>query len=85
MCVSKIYPARLFRSALQRNGFRNRFRRRRQESTAKSLIVIESVLEDARDFRLDAEVVLYAMMYMRDNPDCQISEAMIAGYNEWVK
>lgn len=73
------------RAITRLNKIKNRFRRPKAESSAKSLTVIENVIEEARDFKLDAEVVLYAMMYMRDNPGCQISEAMIAGYEEWIK
>lgn len=83
--ISKVSADNMLRTMSRLNSIKKRFRKTKSESTAKSLMVIENILDEARDFKLDAEVVLYAMMYMRDNPGCQISEAMIAGYDEWVK
>ena len=83
--MPKVSRDRMMKTVTRLNSIKKRFRKLKAESTAKSLMVIENVLDEARDFKLDAEVVLYAMMYMRDNPGCQISEAMIAGYDEWVK
>lgn len=83
--IPKVSSDRMIKTVSRLNSIKKRFRKPKAESTAKSLMVIENILDEARDFKLDAEVVLYAMMYMRDNPGCQISEAMIAGYDEWVK
>ena len=83
--MPKVSVDRMMRSIMRLNNIKNRYRKPKAESTAKSLMVIENILDEARDFKLDAEVVLYAMMYMRDNPGCQISDAMIAGYEEWIK
>ena len=83
--VPKVSNHKMMRVISKLNRVKNRFRRPKPEPVAKSLIVIENVLEEARDFKLDSEVVLYALMYMRDNPDCQISEAMVMGYEEWIK
>lgn len=82
--IPKVSSDRMLRTMTRLNSIKKRFRKPKAESTAKSLMVIESVLEEARDFKLDAEVVLYALMYMRDNPGCQISEAIIAGSERWV-
>lgn len=74
----------MMRTITRLHSIKKRFRRPKTESTAKSLMVIDDVLQDARDYKLESEVVLYALMYMRDNPGCQISEAIIAGSERWV-
>jgi hypothetical protein len=51
---------------------------------AKSLIIIDDVLSDAKHFRFEAEVVAFALMYMRDNPTATLSEAILSGHDRWV-
>ena len=60
------------------------FRRTKTESMAKSLIIIDDVLTDARHLKLEAEVVAFALMYMRDNPSATLSEAILSGHDKWV-
>lgn len=66
------------------NKFTKQFRKTKIESTSKSLMTIKTVLDESRDFKIDVEVVFYALMYMRDNPKCQISDAMIASITQWI-
>ena len=42
-------------------------------------------LSNAQKYGLDAEVVVYALRYMKDNPELSIQEALDMGYGEWVK
>jgi hypothetical protein len=42
-------------------------------------------LNDAKQVGLDTEVVTWALMYMKNNPNLTISEAITMGYFEWVK
>jgi len=55
------------------------------EDINRSLDVVDVVLADARDFNLDAEVVTWALKYMKENPHITISDAIIFGYEEWIK
>ena len=62
-----------------------RLRPKYPEPIAKSLIVIDEVLKDAHDLKVESEVVMFAMMHIRDNPSATISEAIILGYEQWVR
>lgn len=49
------------------------------------LDVVGVFIEDAGKYGLVAEVVLYALQYMKSNPDKSIEDAMNYGYYEWIK
>lgn len=55
------------------------------EDINRSLDVVEAVLLDARDFNLEAEVVTWALKYMKEHPEITISDAIMLGYDEWLK
>ena len=42
-------------------------------------------LQIASNYRLEVEVITFALYAMRNNPNITIEEAMIAGVEEWVK
>ena len=42
-------------------------------------------LQESIENMLEAEVVYSALMFMKENPDKSISDAIYAGYNEWGK
>lgn len=53
--------------------------------TPHPLDVVGAYIEGASKYGLTAEVVLYALQYMKANPDSTIEDAMNYGYFEWVK
>lgn len=83
--LTKISNDKLIQTINRLAKIKRKLRSPRKEPMTKSLIVTDEILKEARDFRLEAEVVVYALMYMRDNPKSQLSEAMVAGYEEWIK
>ena len=60
-------------------------RSRPVEDIHRSMDIVEHVLRDAEDFGLTAEVVTWALKYMKENPRLDISDAIVLGYEEWVK
>jgi hypothetical protein len=50
-----------------------------------SLQLIDNHIKDAEQDGLVAEVVLYALQYMKSNPHSSIEDAMNYGYYEWIK
>lgn len=60
-------------------------RKRPVEEIHRSLDIVEHVLQEATDFGLGPEVVTWALKYMKENPHVDISDAIIAGYEEWLK
>ena len=55
------------------------------EDIHRSLDIVEHVLNEARDLGCEVEIVTYALKIMKENPKLQISDAIIASINEWVK
>ena len=53
--------------------------------SATDLDIVYTFLKDAEKYGLTTEVVLYALYYMRENPNSLVDEAMVYGYDEWVK
>ena len=45
----------------------------------------ETILEEADEYGLKAEVTVFALNSMKNNPELTIEAALIAGYQEWVK
>lgn len=74
---------RMIQTISKFNVIRKRYRSK-QEPMAKSLVIIDDVLKDAKHFRLEAEVVAIALMYMRDNPTATLSEAILSGHDRWI-
>ena len=66
------------------NRMTRKWRRSKQESYNKSLILIDAYLHDARDFRSEAEVVTCALLFMKHDPTLTPSEAMQLGYEKWL-
>ena len=83
--LTKISNDKLIQTINRLSKIKKKLRSPKKESMTKSLVVTDEILKESRDFRLEAEVVVYALMYMRDNPKSQLSEAMVAGYEEWIK
>jgi hypothetical protein len=47
--------------------------------------IIFETLTQAKQHNIETEVVTWALKYMKDNPQLSIAEAIIEGYNEWIK
>jgi hypothetical protein len=47
--------------------------------------VVGWYIQAANEHGLVAEVVYFALKYMKNNPESSIEDAMNYGYNEWVK
>lgn len=55
------------------------------EEISRSLDIVEHIIREANDFGLTTEVVTWALKSMKENPKQDISDAIIAGYDEWLK
>lgn len=49
------------------------------------IMFIESLLDEAVEFDLVPEVVFYALTAMKENPSLSETDAIVIGYNEWIK
>ena len=47
------------------------------------LTVVDNVLKEASEWNLTAEVVLFALKIVKDNPDIDETTAMLISRNEW--
>lgn len=50
-----------------------------------TLRTAELILEEARQFGVEAEVMTWAVIYMKEDPTMTVEEALICGSNEWIK
>ena len=55
------------------------------EDIHRSMDIVEHVLNEAYDLGCATQVVTYALKMMKENPKLQISDAIIASINEWLK
>lgn len=55
------------------------------EDIYRSIAIVESVLHDAQDLKIETEVVTWALKFMKQDPSIDISDAMIMGYEEWAR
>lgn len=46
---------------------------------------VEVYLNQAKEHKMDLEIVVWALKAMKDNPDITIEEAMKRGYDDWIK
>ena len=51
----------------------------------EELKIIGNAIKNASGYGLEAEVVTFALKSMKENPQLSIVEAMIMGYEEWIK
>lgn len=51
----------------------------------QELNYIQSLLKDANEWGLQAEVVTFALKYMKENPKLDICDAITFGYEDWIK
>ena len=55
------------------------------EDIYRSIAIVESVLHDAHDLKIETEVVTWALKFMKQDPSIDISDAMIISYETCVK
>ena len=55
------------------------------EDIHRSIAIVDLILHDATDLGIATEVVTWALKYMKQDPTQDISDAMIAAYDEWGK
>lgn len=55
------------------------------EDTATTVQTIRFYLENAAEQGLQAEVVAFALRYMKEDSSLKINEAMSLGFHEWMK
>lgn len=55
------------------------------EDIHRSMDVVTYVLHEADDYGLTVKVVTSALRIMKENPKMQISDAIVAGLDEWVR
>lgn len=46
---------------------------------------VAHLLDDAAEYNLTWEVVMSALQYMKQDPTASEFDAIVYGYNEWVK
>ena len=56
-----------------------------KEEAIKELSYVDHLLKLAEGYNLEAEVVVFALKVMKENPSLTIEQAMDIGYEEWVK
>jgi hypothetical protein len=49
------------------------------------LLVVADLLDEAKTYGLEAEVVYFALKYLKQDPTLSIIQAITYGYDEWVK
>jgi hypothetical protein len=52
---------------------------------SEQLDYIQMILESAKEWGLEAKVILWALQTIKDNPAISIEDAIAFGYNECVK
>ncbi len=55
------------------------------EDIHRSLDIVEYVLRDARDLKVETQVVTWALKCMKENPQLDISDAIQMGYEEYIR
>lgn len=56
-----------------------------QTNNVEQLEYVNEVLSQAKEWGLEAEVVLCALNYMKETPALSIEDAITFGFEEWVK
>ena len=56
-----------------------------KEETIKELSYVDHLLKLAEYHNLEAEVVVFALKAMKEDPLLSIEEAISLGFEEWVK
>ncbi len=57
----------------------------KDNATIPQLAHASVLLEEAAEAGLIAEVVVWALMAMKEDPTITVEDAINVGYNEWIK
>jgi peptide subunit release factor 1 (eRF1) len=60
-------------------------KQRAAEEFSRSLDVVDWVLQEAMDLKVEVEVVTFALKLMKEDPTLNISDAIMFAYEDWVK
>ena len=60
-------------------------KRRPVEDIHRSLDIVEHIVHESDDLNITVKVVTWALKYMKENPNLDISDAIVLGYEEWTK
>jgi hypothetical protein len=55
------------------------------EDVYRSIAIVEMILHDSIDLKIETNVVTWAIKFMKQDPSLDISDAMIMAYDEWTK
>lgn len=55
------------------------------ELNSDNLDIVSEYICDSNKYGLTPEVVLFALSYMKNNPQSSIEDAITYGYYQWVK
>ena len=55
------------------------------ELNSNNLDIVSEYIYHSNKYGLTPEVVLFALSYMKNNPQSSIEDAITYRYNEWVK
>jgi len=64
---------------------RGKKKKRAAEEFSRSLDVVDWVLQEAMDLKVEVEVVTFALKMMKEDPTLNISDAIMFAYEDWVK
>jgi len=53
--------------------------------THQALNTAHLVLEEAKQFGVQVEVMVWAVRYMKEDPSLSVEQAIILASNEWIK
>lgn len=55
------------------------------ELNSDNLNIVSEYIRDSNKYGLTPEVVLFALSYMKNNPQSSIEDAITYGYYNWIK
>ena len=60
-------------------------KKRAPEEFSRSLDVVDWVLQEAVDLKVEVEVVTFALKLMKEDPTLNISDAIMFAYEDWLR
>ena len=54
-----------------------------EETLAETMDNVAQTLKFAAEYHLECEVFATALLFVKENPECTVNEALHAGLNEW--
>ena len=55
-----------------------------EQEILKEMMVAHNALEEASHYGLESELFVWALRYMKENPDKTIEQAILYSMREWV-